>query len=229
MPIKATHISVFNEIVHFLGPGLSTSVIAWPYFDSQLSHKNSSKNIVPLWHTLINLCSSGNLLFVCKGPKCCSLYDVQALMMLWHYVMGTFWMTKWANFEIQFPEFSNSKWYKIEANIIEYEKGQEPSCDLIIGDKTMPEFGVILNWKENKIEIDIKVLGVKNFTGSVITSSKLQDYNSFEAPNKIIPTVFKGLNFFSSFRVKKLNGELAGGAKSSEELIIKRDGILPKV
>ena len=26
--IKATHISVFNEIVHFLGPGLSTSVIA---------------------------------------------------------------------------------------------------------------------------------------------------------------------------------------------------------
>ena len=28
LPIKATHISVFNEIMHFLGPGMSTLVIA---------------------------------------------------------------------------------------------------------------------------------------------------------------------------------------------------------
>ena len=27
----------------------------------------------------------------------------------------------------------------------EYEKGQKPSCDLIIGDKTMPELGIVLN------------------------------------------------------------------------------------
>ncbi len=46
--------------------------------------------------------------------------------------------------------------------------------------------------KTNKIEIDVKDLGIKNFTGMIITSSKLQDYNSFENPNKIVPTVFKG-------------------------------------
>jgi alpha-N-arabinofuranosidase len=45
---------------------------------------------------------------------------------------------------------------------------------------------------KNKIEIDVKDLGVKNFTGTVITSVKLQDYNSFENPNKIVPTAFKG-------------------------------------
>ncbi|WP_029271452.1 alpha-N-arabinofuranosidase [Flavobacterium sp. KJJ] len=45
---------------------------------------------------------------------------------------------------------------------------------------------------KNKIEIDVKDLGVKNFTGIVLTSAKLQDYNSFETPNKIVPTVFKG-------------------------------------
>nr|WP_294930538.1 alpha-L-arabinofuranosidase C-terminal domain-containing protein [uncultured Flavobacterium sp.] len=45
---------------------------------------------------------------------------------------------------------------------------------------------------KNKIEIDVKDLGVKNFSGTVITSAKLQDYNSFDTPNKIIPTVFKG-------------------------------------
>lgn len=45
---------------------------------------------------------------------------------------------------------------------------------------------------KNKIEIDTKDLGVKNFTGSIITSQKLQDYNSFENPNKIVPVAFKG-------------------------------------
>ena len=45
---------------------------------------------------------------------------------------------------------------------------------------------------KNKIEIDVKDLGVKGFSGSVITASKLQDYNSFENPNKIVPVAFKG-------------------------------------
>ncbi|HJY13725.1 MAG TPA: alpha-L-arabinofuranosidase C-terminal domain-containing protein, partial [Flavobacterium sp.] len=44
----------------------------------------------------------------------------------------------------------------------------------------------------NKIEIDVKDLGIKNFTGSILSSTKLQDYNSFDTPNKIVPTVFKG-------------------------------------
>jgi alpha-N-arabinofuranosidase len=44
----------------------------------------------------------------------------------------------------------------------------------------------------NKVEIDVKDLGVENFTGKIITSAKLQDYNSFDTPNKIVPTVFKG-------------------------------------
>jgi alpha-N-arabinofuranosidase len=45
---------------------------------------------------------------------------------------------------------------------------------------------------KNKVEIDVKDLGIKNFTGMILTAAKLQDYNSFDAPNKIVPTVFKG-------------------------------------
>ena len=71
-------------------------------------------------------------------------------------------MTKQANFDIRFPEFSNSKWYKIEANIVEYEKGQEPSCDLIIEDKTILELVIVLNWKENIIKIDKIVFPMQN-------------------------------------------------------------------
>jgi alpha-N-arabinofuranosidase len=51
--------------------------------------------------------------------------------------------------------------------------------------------------KENKIEIDLKELGIKNVSGSVLTSSKLQNFNSFDNPTKIQPAVFK------SFNVKK--------------------------
>lgn len=45
---------------------------------------------------------------------------------------------------------------------------------------------------KNKVEIDVASLGAKNYTASIITASKLQDYNSFENPNKIVPVAFKG-------------------------------------
>lgn len=51
--------------------------------------------------------------------------------------------------------------------------------------------------KENKIEIDIKELGVKNVTATILTSPKLQDHNSFDNPSKIKPAVYKG------FEIKK--------------------------
>jgi len=43
---------------------------------------------------------------------------------------------------------------------------------------------------ENKIKIDLKELGVKDIKGYVLSSSKIQDYNTFEEPNKIAPVVF---------------------------------------
>ena len=46
--------------------------------------------------------------------------------------------------------------------------------------------------KDQKIEINLKELGIKNVTGSILTSPKIQDYNSFDNPTKIQPTVLKG-------------------------------------
>ncbi len=54
--------------------------------------------------------------------------------------------------------------------------------------------------KENIIEIDLKELGVKNVSASIITSKKLQDYNSFDNPKNIQPTNYK------KFKIK--NGKL---------------------
>lgn len=46
--------------------------------------------------------------------------------------------------------------------------------------------------KAHHINIDIQDGKYSNVTGRILTSKKLQDYNSFEQPDNIIPTVFKG-------------------------------------
>lgn len=46
--------------------------------------------------------------------------------------------------------------------------------------------------KEHKIEIDMLELGIKNVTGTILASTKLQDHNTFDNPSKIKPAVFKG-------------------------------------
>ena len=48
--------------------------------------------------------------------------------------------------------------------------------------------------KANTIEIDLKELGVKNVSANILSSSKLQDYNSFDNATKIQPKAFKGFN-----------------------------------
>ncbi|MBW4359218.1 alpha-N-arabinofuranosidase [Flavobacterium taihuense] len=48
--------------------------------------------------------------------------------------------------------------------------------------------------KENTVEIDLNELGIKSITGQAITSSKLQDFNSFDNPTKIQPVAFKGFD-----------------------------------
>jgi alpha-N-arabinofuranosidase len=51
--------------------------------------------------------------------------------------------------------------------------------------------------KANTVEIDLNELGIKSVSGIIVTSSKLQDHNTFDDPTKIQPAVFKG------FQIKK--------------------------
>jgi alpha-N-arabinofuranosidase len=53
----------------------------------------------------------------------------------------------------------------------------------------------LVNIDPNKSqEVTINVRGMKNstVTGRILTSTKVQDYNTFENPNKIQPAEFKG-------------------------------------
>jgi alpha-N-arabinofuranosidase len=51
--------------------------------------------------------------------------------------------------------------------------------------------------KENTVEINIEDLGIKKITGTILSSSKLQDHNTFENPTKVQPAYFK------DFKIKK--------------------------
>jgi len=57
---------------------------------------------------------------------------------------------------------------------------------------------------KNAQEITIDLQGGKfsSVTGRILTSSSLQEHNTFEAPNKIKPDVFKGATLSSNLKVK---------------------------
>jgi len=44
--------------------------------------------------------------------------------------------------------------------------------------------------KEQEVNININGANYASVTGRILTSDKLQDYNSFENPNKIKPVIF---------------------------------------
>lgn len=46
--------------------------------------------------------------------------------------------------------------------------------------------------KAQEVTINIEGASYKNVTGRILTSDKLQNYNSFESPNKITPAAFNG-------------------------------------
>ncbi|HEX8460038.1 MAG TPA: alpha-L-arabinofuranosidase C-terminal domain-containing protein, partial [Segetibacter sp.] len=52
--------------------------------------------------------------------------------------------------------------------------------------------------KAQSISLDLKGGNYKNVTGRILSSGKLQDFNSFESPNKITPAIFKGAKLTSN-------------------------------
>ncbi len=53
-----------------------------------------------------------------------------------------------AEFELNFFEYSNSKRYLAEPDIIEFDKNNGLQYDLILDVKTMKEYGIILDFND---------------------------------------------------------------------------------
>ncbi len=56
--------------------------------------------------------------------------------------------------ELTFFEYSDSKRYLTASDIVEYDKINKPRYDIILGVKTMKEYGIILDFKDKMITVD---------------------------------------------------------------------------
>jgi hypothetical protein len=67
-----------------------------------------------------------------------------------------------AEIELNFFEYSNSKRYLAEPDIVEHDKNNKPQYHLILGVKTMKKYGIILDFKEKMITVDEVKLPMQN-------------------------------------------------------------------
>ncbi len=63
---------------------------------------------------------------------------------------------------MNFFEYSDSKRYLLAPDIIEYNKINNPQYDIILGVKTMKEYGIILDFKDKMINVDEVKLPLRN-------------------------------------------------------------------
>jgi hypothetical protein len=67
-----------------------------------------------------------------------------------------------AEIKLNFFEYSNSKRYLAEPDIVECDKNNKPQYDLILGVKTMKKYGIIFDLKDKMITIDEVKLPMQN-------------------------------------------------------------------
>jgi hypothetical protein len=74
-----------------------------------------------------------------------------------------------AEIELNFFEYSDSKRYLAEPEIIKYDKINKPQYDLILVVKTMKKYGIILDFKDKMItvvEVELPMQNINYLQGS---------------------------------------------------------------
>jgi hypothetical protein len=114
---------------------------------------------------LLDSGSSGDCLFIKKGSiKHISILK-RAFLQLWGTSNSTFITDKVGDIEISFVEYSASKMFCLQLDIIEYNSGEQaPLYDLIIGKQTLHNLGLVLDFNEKTIQIDEILLPMRNIT-----------------------------------------------------------------
>ena len=74
-------------------------------------------------------------------------YSKRLVPQSWNTLNGMFQTKRKAEIELNFFDYSNSKRYLAEPEIIKYDKNNKPQYDLILGVKTMKKYGIILDFK----------------------------------------------------------------------------------
>jgi hypothetical protein len=111
---------------------------------------------------LLDSGSDGDLIFVDKDKPMLLPTAKRLVPQLWNTSSGRFQTTKKAEIELNSFEYSVSKRYLASPNIVEYDKFNRPQYDVILGVKTMKEYGIILDFKDKMITVDEVKLPMQN-------------------------------------------------------------------
>jgi len=97
---------------------------------------------------LLDTGSNGDLFFHEKGKPKPVPYPTRQVPKSWHTSNGTFQTKGGGNLRIKFHDYSTSKEYLVQPDIVEYDgtKMSEPGFDLILGTNTLKELGIVLNF-----------------------------------------------------------------------------------
>jgi hypothetical protein len=117
----------------------------------QQSNKHYKQKLV--WG-LLDSGSDGNLVFVDKDKPMLLPSSKRLVPQSWNTSNGMFQTKRKAEIELNFFEYSDSKRYLAEPDIIEYDKNDRPQYDLILGVKIMKKYGIILDFQDKMITVD---------------------------------------------------------------------------
>ena len=123
------------------------------------SNKHYKKQIV---RVLLDSGSDGDLVFVNKDKPMLLPYSKRLVPQSWNTSNGIFQTKRKARVELNFFDYSDSKRYYSEPDVVEYNKDSKPQYDLILGNETMKELGIVLDFKSKTITIDEITLPMRN-------------------------------------------------------------------
>ncbi len=125
----------------------------------QCSNKHYKRKLV---RVLLDSGSDGDLIFVDKDKPMLLPSTKRLVPQSWNTSSGRFQTTEKYEIELTFFEYSNSKRYLMAPDIVEYNKINRPQYDIILGVKTMKEYGIILDFKDKMITVDEVKLLMRN-------------------------------------------------------------------
>jgi hypothetical protein len=123
------------------------------------SNKHYKQKLVQI---LLDSGSDGDLIFIDKDKPMLLPFSKRLVPQSWNTLNGRFQTTQKAEIELNFFEYFNSKRYLAAPDIVEYKKINRPQYDIILGVKTMKEYGIILDFKDNMIAVDEVKLPMRN-------------------------------------------------------------------
>jgi hypothetical protein len=104
----------------------------------QDSNKHYKQKLV---RVLLDSGSDSDLIFVDKDKLMLLPCSKRLVPQLWNTLNGMFQTKRKAEIKLNFFEYSDSKRYLAEPDIVDYDMNNRPQYDLILGVKTMKKYG----------------------------------------------------------------------------------------